>query len=118
MPNPSNWKPSPGFRRFRNRGVPGIAIYGFFTISMVGGLYLMRKERARTDRDRKELKNTQINLIPMLVAEQDRRFLRHRKLQIEDERKLAEAFPDDIVVGDQPYQTTWFPPSASPVGKF
>jgi len=75
----------------------------------------MREEKKNLEEQ--EIREARINIIPLLQAEEDRRFLRFRKMELEDEEKLSQEFPD-IVVGETPFITTWLPPTQDKAGKW
>ena len=68
-------------------------------------------------REKQELEIARINLLPMLQAEADRRYIRQRKQQVEEEEKIMEGV-EGWVVGESVYKTRWMPPtSVDPVHK-
>eukprot|EP01129_Flabellula_baltica_P002758 TRINITY_DN125_c0_g1_i1.p1 TRINITY_DN125_c0_g1~~TRINITY_DN125_c0_g1_i1.p1 ORF type:complete len:123 (+),score=33.91 TRINITY_DN125_c0_g1_i1:63-431(+) len=95
------------------RGIPGIAIYGGIIGSSLLGMWVMIKSHRKRAAEDQEQWIGHVNIMPLLQAEEDRRFLRTRKLILEDEEKLAEAFPGEIIPGETPYNTTWKYPAGS-----
>lgn len=68
-------------------------------------------------REKKELEIARVNLLPMLQAEADRRYIRQRKQQVEEEEKIMDGV-EGWVVGENVYKTRWMPPtSVDPVHK-
>eukprot|EP00127_Corallochytrium_limacisporum_P006669 Clim_evm48s232 gene=Clim_evmTU48s232 len=82
---------------------------------MAGGLLVTaysQNERRNLDRE-KVL--TRIALVPLLQAEEDRRFLREYKKYLEDEEKIMAGVPG-WKVGERPYNTDrWVPPAEPPI---
>jgi hypothetical protein len=67
--------------------------------------------------NKKELAIAQVHLLPLMQAEADRRYLRQRKQQVEEEEKIM-AGVDGWVVGESVYKTRWMPPTSyDPVHK-
>jgi hypothetical protein len=51
-----------------------------------------------------------INILPVLMAEQDRAYLIARRRQLAEEEKYGHLIPG-FKVGETPYYTTWVPPN-------
>lgn len=68
---------------------------------------LFRSSRA----NKQELAIARVNLLPLLQAEADRRYIRQRKQQVEEEEKIM-AGVEGWIVGENVYKTRWMAPTA------
>jgi hypothetical protein len=59
---------------------------------------------------KREKLDDRLNILPILMAEQDRAYLVARRKQLQEEEKYGHDIPG-FVVGQTPYYTTWVPPN-------
>jgi len=91
------------------RGPSGLALLGISVLITSYGFYKIvqgkKIERERTE----EIRELRLNLLPLLQAESDRRYLKIKSIQDRVEGEIMKEVPDWIV-GENPYRTRWMPP--------
>eukprot|EP01122_Echinamoeba_exundans_P009273 TRINITY_DN3232_c0_g1_i2.p2 TRINITY_DN3232_c0_g1~~TRINITY_DN3232_c0_g1_i2.p2 ORF type:complete len:136 (-),score=12.83 TRINITY_DN3232_c0_g1_i2:132-539(-) len=107
------WQGWDTHRKVPGRGPPGLLIFAGVSAFCVWGLWRIAKSNQRREADKQEAREARINLIPLLQAEEDRRFLREHKDRIEEEALIMRDVPG-WTVGESPYKTRWMPPYSKP----
>uniref|UniRef100_A0A6B2LTT5 NADH dehydrogenase [ubiquinone] 1 alpha subcomplex subunit 13 n=1 Tax=Arcella intermedia TaxID=1963864 RepID=A0A6B2LTT5_9EUKA len=104
-------------RRTRFRGVPGIYLFTGCIAAMVYGHWVAMGTVRKRLRAQKEMEEARINVLPLLIAEEDRHYLRVKRQMVEDEKKYFSNNPD-WVPGAPVYHTRWMPPASYPVANW
>ncbi|KNC85317.1 hypothetical protein SARC_02499 [Sphaeroforma arctica JP610] len=109
MPPPGGFASVDFKRNLPRRGPQGTTIFAMGAVAMVGGLYFMGQENRKRRRLKLEKVANRIAIIPLLQAEEDRRFLREKTKFLADEKILMEGVPG-YVPGEHWYHTDRFVP--------
>ena len=97
-------------KRVVPRGITGLTLFTVGALTSLIGHYFVAQNIKRRHRDEREQLEDRINILPILMAEQDRAYLIARKNQLAEEEKYGKNIPG-FVVGQTPYATTWIPPN-------
>ena len=110
------FKPFMYQRNVRNRG-PGVAgLFGGALFAVCYGFYALGQGNVERRRLKEEKRQARINIVPVLQAEEDIRFVRERREELENEKELMKNVPG-WEVGASPYSSNkrWIPPSTNEV---
>lgn len=121
MPMVQDGPPPGGFpsvrygRRIPNTGPTGTALFGITAVVMAYGFYKV----GQTNHERRALKYEKLSarqaLVPVLQAEEDRRWMVQHQKNIEFEAKIMKDVPG-WKAGEPVYNTKRWMPAAKPVG--
>ncbi|XP_048354545.1 NADH dehydrogenase [ubiquinone] 1 alpha subcomplex subunit 13 [Sphaerodactylus townsendi] len=111
MPPPGGYGPIDYKRHLPRRGLSGYSLFAIGIGTMMYGYYKM----IRWNRERKRLAienlETRIALMPLLMAEDDRRVLRILRQNFEEEAKIMKDVPGWTVAESRFHTTRWVPPT-------
>ncbi|KAJ7308243.1 hypothetical protein JRQ81_008768 [Phrynocephalus forsythii] len=112
MPPPGGYGPIDYKRHMPRRGLSGYSLFAIgFGIFTYGWYSLAKWNRERKRLQIEDLEG-QIAILPLLMAEEDRRMLRMLRENFEEEAKIMKDVPG-WQVGESRYHTTrWVPPLA------
>ncbi len=97
-------------RRVPSSGPTGTALFAVTAALMGYGFYKVGQtniERRALKEEKRALRDV---LVPVLQAEEDRRFVEARRAAQDQEAKIMAKVPG-WKVGEQPYERTWMPPT-------
>mmetsp|Transcript_15730 Transcript_15730/g.44016 ORF Transcript_15730/g.44016 Transcript_15730/m.44016 type:complete len:144 (-) Transcript_15730:197-628(-) len=98
-------------RRIPNTGPSGAAIFGIGALVMSYGFYLVGQTNIQRRADRAEKEAARRALVPLLQAEEDRRYLAERKALLEKEAEIMKDVPGWKVGASVINSTRWLPPT-------
>merc|ERR1712010_436115 len=97
-------------RKIPNTGPSGVAIFGIGAIIMAYGFYKVGQTNHKKRDWKKEKLQSRMNIMPILQAEEDIRFVQAQKEALKLEEKIMKDVPG-WTVGEKPYKTRWMPPN-------
>ena len=101
-------------RKIPNTGPSGIAIFGIGAVIMLYGFYKVGQNNHKRKDWKREKLQTRMELMPVLQAEEDIRFIEAQKEAWSLESKVMK----DVKgwsVGEKPLKTRWLPPSTGQI---
>ncbi|XP_077188148.1 NADH dehydrogenase [ubiquinone] 1 alpha subcomplex subunit 13 [Paroedura picta] len=112
MPPPGGYGPIDYKRHMPRRGLSGYSLFAIGIGSMIFGWYRIMKWNRERKRLALEDLEIRVALLPLLMAEEDRRILRILRQNFEEEAKIMKDVPG-WTVGESRFHTTrWVTPLA------
>jgi len=87
-----------------------VAIFGIGAIIMAYGFYKVGQTNHKRRDWKREKLQARMNIMPVLQAEEDLRFVAAQKKAWDLEAKIMKDVPN-WKVGERPYKTRWMPPN-------
>lgn len=97
-------------RKIPNSGPSGVAIFGIGAIIMAYGFYKVGQTNHKRKDWKREKLRARMDIMPILQAEEDIRFVEAQKKAWELEAKIMKGVPD-WKFGERAYKTRWMPPN-------
>lgn len=97
-------------RKIPNTGPSGVAMFGIGAVIMAYGFYKVGQTNHKRKDWKKEKLRARMDIMPILQAEEDIRFVEAQKKAWKVEANVMKDVPN-WKVGERPYKTRWMPPN-------